>query len=181
MSNLDNYTRGTNSDWALWVKLVKRVYKEKGYNLTQQQALIVAKDSYPGKGNVVNRKEKELNKMTNEIEIKDELPENPVRRKKEPKPKEKAEIYRREKSPPRNKKLKYDYDDDLPPRRRRERSPEPRRRRERSPEPRRRRERSPESKKRRERNYDYDDDTPPRRSKYYSSDEESPEPRRRRR
>lgn len=177
MSNLDNVTRGTNSDWAMWVKMVKKAYKAKGYNLTQQQALMVAKDSYPGKGNVINRKPKELDKMANGIQINDEIPENPVRRKKEPKPREKPEVYRREKSPPRNRRLKYSSDDS-PPRKykktrqykREDREDSPRRSRDdrndrKESPPRRRRERSR---------------SPPRRNKYYSSDEESP-PRRRKR
>ena len=87
-TNLNKYS---NNDWTLWVKLVKKTYKSQGINLTQQQALIVSKDSYPGKGNVIGKDEKKL-----KIPFNENIPENPVRRKKEPPPKKEAKIYTRE-------------------------------------------------------------------------------------
>ena len=118
MSNLNNLTRGTNNEWALWVKLVKRAYKQKGHVLTQQQALMVAKQTYPGKGNVVMDSH-----TVDNIPVSDDIPENPVRRKKEPAPRKEAEVYQRERSPPRRRRVEYSDDEDSysspsPPRRR---------------------------------------------------------------
>jgi len=180
MTNLDNYTKCTNSDWAMWVKMVKKVYKDKGHNLTQQQALIVAKDSYPGKGNVINRNPKELDRMEQKIPINDELPPNPVRRKKEPKPKEKPEVYRREREPPRNRRLNYSSEDSPPRRYKKTRDYTPPRRDD-TPPRRRRRDDTPPSSFPRSRKQRRDETPSPRRRRYkkdYESDEDSP-PRRR--
>ena len=93
-SNLSNFKTANNSDWSTWVKLVKKVYKAQGYNLTQQQALIIAKESYPGKGNVVGNDEK---KLENDIPVHgDKIPENPVRRKRQPPPTEAPKTYKRD-------------------------------------------------------------------------------------
>jgi len=74
-SNLNPH--GGNSDWSLWIKLVKAAYKEKGINLTQPQALIIGKGSYPGKGNVIGRE----SEHSIPVLEKSQVPPNPVRRK----------------------------------------------------------------------------------------------------
>lgn len=160
MSNLDNYTRRPNNDWALWVKLVKDAYKQKGHILTQQQALMVAKQTYPGKGNVVMDKQTVCN-----IPVNDNIPANPVRQKKKPAPKKEVEVYERERSPPRNKrsrKIEYSDDEDSydsPPRRQRryrDETPSPPRRR-RNETSRRRREETPSPPRRRRQKKEYID------------------------
>jgi hypothetical protein len=78
---------------------VKKVYKSKGHNLSQQQALIIAKESYPGKGNVLGRDEKEF-----KIQVKSQLPPNPVRVKRDPIPKQKPAILKRGDAKERNTK-----------------------------------------------------------------------------
>ena len=95
--NLDNFKTNNshNQDWNIWVKLVKKAYKSQGYNLTQQQALILAKESYPGKGNVLNKLENNELIEPDLIQISKELPKNPTRRKKEKIPKSPPEVYNR--------------------------------------------------------------------------------------
>jgi hypothetical protein len=88
-TNLEGYKRNNNKDWSEWVKLVKKAYKSQGHTLTQQQALIIAKQSYPGKGNVIGRE----TELEGTVPVKgDEIPENPVRRKKEPAPKKEPRV-----------------------------------------------------------------------------------------
>ena len=120
-TNLDSYKRVNNSDWNTWIKLVKKVYKANGHILTQQQALIVAKDSYPGKGNVIGRNE---DLLAETIPVKgDEIPPNPVRRPKKPAPKKEPETHYRDEPKgrdPNSRRRRYvEYEDDTPPRSRR--------------------------------------------------------------
>ena len=88
--NLDKFvTKSANADWQDWVRLVKQAYKSKGYNLTQAQALIIAKRSYPGKGNVQGVK-------NSEIPVEEELiPDQPKRRPKPVASKEPPRVYGR--------------------------------------------------------------------------------------
>ena len=81
MSATNLNPHGGNSDWALWVKIVKNAYKDKGINLTQPQSLIIAKQSYPGKGNVIGHE----TEHSVPVMDKSDVPPNPVRRKKQPK------------------------------------------------------------------------------------------------
>jgi len=167
--NLQGYSGATNSDWGLWLKLVKKAYKSQGHDLTQQQLMIVAKESYPGKGNVIGKNENKL-----KIPVNDDIPANPVRRKKEPAPKKKPEVYRRDEERSNyNTKKRRDYDDESPEprRRRREDDDQPRRRRrdDYSPEPRRERRRSPSPKPKR--NLKKEKASKPRRR--YSEEEDS--------
>ena len=98
-NNLEKFNTGNNGDWSAWVKLVKKTYKSQGMNLTQAQALILAKQSYPGKGNVIGRPEESFHVP---VVSKSEVPPNPVRRKKQPAPTNSPPEYRRERrSPPR--------------------------------------------------------------------------------
>ena len=82
-TNLQNYnpTHAT-SDWNLWVSLVKKAHKSKGINLTQAQSLILAKDSYPGKGNVLANTDPSSIPTVDQAQV----PPNPTRRKKAPAP-----------------------------------------------------------------------------------------------
>lgn len=94
--NLEKFNRSSNADWCNWCKVVKKVYKAQGVNLTQQQTLILARDNYPGKGNVTNKKQ---NILEQKVVVKQQIPVNPVRQKRAPLPKEKPPVYKREKSP----------------------------------------------------------------------------------
>jgi hypothetical protein len=121
-TNLEGYKRNNNKDWSEWVKLVKKAYKSQGHTLTQQQALIIAKQSYPGKGNVIGRE----TELEGTVPVKgDEIPENPVRRKKEPAPKKEPRVQKergrreRDEEPRRRRKYVSESDEsDEEPRRR---------------------------------------------------------------
>jgi hypothetical protein len=78
MSNLDQ-CKSNNSDWLAWIKLVKAAYKAKGIVLTQQQLMIQSRDTYPGKGNVIN---KDIKIDSIPLKQANEIPPNPERRKK---------------------------------------------------------------------------------------------------
>lgn len=101
-SNLQNYapTKHANSDWNLWVSLVKKAHKLQGIHLTQAQTLMVAKNSYPGKNNVL----KDTDPATIPTLAKEEIPANPPRRKKQPAPtRAPPKLETRERSPPRRR------------------------------------------------------------------------------
>ena len=108
-TNLQNYNpRQSTNDWNLWVSLVKKAHKAKGIHLTQAQSLMIAKDSYPGKGNVL------ASTTPDDIQTipQEQVPANPPRRKKIPPPSRPPRLDTRERSPRRRSPRRRDrYDE----------------------------------------------------------------------
>ena len=93
-TNLEKYRTSNNQDWSLWCKLVREAHKRQGIVLSQPQVLLIAKNSYPGKGNVVCNQET-LNVPVSKPE---EIPPNPPRTKKVKAPKGKEPVYGRDRN-----------------------------------------------------------------------------------
>ena len=87
-----------NNEWCEWVKIVKKVHKHNGITLSQNQALIIAKSSYPGKGGVFGVSNPEELEKRVSVDA-DNIPPNPVRQKKVKKEVEVAKTYQRDEEP----------------------------------------------------------------------------------